>query len=344
MGTTPWSNNPNAPQITDEGYFFEKAYFAGALLNAIFYGVVVVLFFRCMSALLDPVNRINRGIRWPLVAHTLAMFSFATVYTGMYLNLQSISFVDNPLYPGDDGLRPGPLGYEEFIYNLPISYVAHIAFMLNTWLADGLLLYRCYIIYAMNYWVIAFPCLMYLASFVTGIVFMYYQIALPTTKLWPSVANSFRYPFFSISPALNIILTFTIVTRLIWHRKNIQSAMGASAGTASGLYKAIATVLVESCALYAASFILFMGAWGSGSPTANIFFPIVAETQVIAPFLIIYRAANRRALTSTTMVSGVVDSIRFKNRTDPTSYNEKDPNQFGVGVGMTTESHTDSSV
>ena len=146
-------------------------------------GIVTVLFFRCMSALL---NGSNKRIQWPLVAHTVAMFSFVTVYTAMYLNIQSICFIDNREYPGTDGgLPPGPVGYQHLIYNKAISFVPHIMFMLNTWLADGLLvssfsthpvfrdvkrasalqLYRCYIIYSMNFWVIAFPCLIYIASF-----------------------------------------------------------------------------------------------------------------------------------------------------------------------------------
>lgn len=34
----PWSNDPNAPQIPYELYVIEKAYFAGCLLGAMFYG------------------------------------------------------------------------------------------------------------------------------------------------------------------------------------------------------------------------------------------------------------------------------------------------------------------
>lgn len=117
-----------------------------------------------------------------------------------------------------------------------------------------------------------------------GVVFMYYQISQPTTILWNSIAQSFNYPFFAISPSLNIILTLMIVIRLILHGRNIRDAMGSSAKTTGGLYKTVATILIESCALYTASFILFIGPWGSGSSVANVFFPVVAETQVRAVF------------------------------------------------------------
>lgn len=59
--------------------------------------------------------------------------------------------------------------------------------------------------------------------------------------------------------------------------------MGTPA-TASGLYKAVITMLIEPCALYVVSFVLFIGPWGAGSHAQFIFFPILAETQVRAPF------------------------------------------------------------
>ena len=117
-----------------------------------------------------------------------------------------------------------------------------------------------------------------------GVVFMYYQISQPTISSWTSVAQSFEYPFFAISPSLNILLTLMIVTRLVMHRRNMLNTMGASVGPSTGFYGALVTILVESCALYAVSFVLFIGAWGSSSPVANIFFPVVAETQVCALF------------------------------------------------------------
>ena len=57
----------------------------------------------------------------------------------MGLNLQSISHIDNREFPGDKLFRPGPLGYKESIYSNAISVIPNLAFLLNQWLADGLL-------------------------------------------------------------------------------------------------------------------------------------------------------------------------------------------------------------
>ena len=57
-------------------------------------GIVVVLFFQCIVALLYPVDS-RAGIKWAFVVYTVAMFSFATVFTAINLDFQSISYVDN---------------------------------------------------------------------------------------------------------------------------------------------------------------------------------------------------------------------------------------------------------
>lgn len=316
----PWSDNPYAPRVPYWEYLGEKTNFAGFLIGAIFYGIVITLFFQCMGALLNPANHIRGGIKWGLVAHSVAMFAFVTVFTALNLDLQSISYIDNRDYPGDSFMfPPGPLGYQFLVYSKPISLVPTIMFHLNTCLVDGLLLYRCYVTYAMNYWVIAFPCLMYLAAVAIGIAFIN-EVAQISSIYSDSVTIAdFGTPYYAISISLNILLTLMIVARLARHSRNIRKAMGGS-GTTRGLYSTAITMLVESCALYAVTYILFIGPWSIGNPVANIFFPILAETQVIAPLLIILRVANRTALTNDIIVSGNVDAIHFRTQGRSTAH------------------------
>jgi hypothetical protein len=92
-----------------------------------------------MGTLFNPAHR-RRGIKWGLVSYTVAMFVFVTVFTAMNDNIQSISWIDNREFPGVEGvLPPGPLGYQFFIYHNVISIIPNLMFLLNNWLADGLL-------------------------------------------------------------------------------------------------------------------------------------------------------------------------------------------------------------
>lgn len=92
-----------------------------------------------MSALLSRANRKTGAIRLGLIAHTVAMFSFVTIYVTVDFHILSISHIDNRAFPGGDGLPPGPVGYRLFLYSKPIGMIIQVMFLLNNWLANGLL-------------------------------------------------------------------------------------------------------------------------------------------------------------------------------------------------------------
>ena len=105
-------------------------------------------------------------------------------------------------------------------------------------------------------------------------IMLVYQTAELTGGVW------FGLPYFSISLSLNVLLTLMIVVRLILHTRSIRTSTGK--GGINGLYMVIVTMLIESSALYAVSSLLVLGPSSAGNSAANIFIPILAETQVRA--------------------------------------------------------------
>ena len=109
------------------------------LITSVWYtlGVVVVVAFKCMTALFHPAYRRGEGIKWGFVCYTMVMFSLVTVFTATNLDIQSISYIDNREFPGVEGV--GPFRYEWFISAEILTTVSNVMFPLNNWLADGLL-------------------------------------------------------------------------------------------------------------------------------------------------------------------------------------------------------------
>ena len=148
----------------------------------------------------------------------------------------------------------------------------------------------------MNYWVIAFPCLMYLASIGTRVLckpLAAYQA--DTTEIATGVLPISLYfvanyelviPFSTaynwISFSLNFLLTLMIVVRLLLHNRNIRNAIGATSGL-GGLYTAVVTMLVESCALYSIAYLIYTVSEVVGS-NAGLLFSAIAEIQVRSVF------------------------------------------------------------
>ena len=159
----PWSDNPNAPKIPYRIYFDEKANFAGHLLTSILYGtpdtplpiplsvrahsvcsifpgIVIVLFFKCIAALFNPVHRRGEPIKWGLVSYVIVMFSLGTIQTAIRLHILSISYIDDRKFHGFPGeIPPGPFAYQWLVYSQPIGAPPAVLLTLSNWLADGLL-------------------------------------------------------------------------------------------------------------------------------------------------------------------------------------------------------------
>lgn len=106
-----------------------------------------------------------------------------------------------------------------------------------------------------------------------------YQESEPSTSGINGTAVGTSY--FSIALSLNIILTFMIVTRLVLHSRNVRKALGAWE-SAPGLYTAVITTLIESYALYAAAFLLYIVPWALDSPVVGITSRILGPVQVRA--------------------------------------------------------------
>lgn len=312
-----------------------RSFFAGSILGAISYGVVIVLFFRCMTTLSSPVNSMRQGVRWGLVAYTTAMFSFVTVYIAMTLEILSVSFIENRHFPGSRAVPPGPLGHQLLLYSSPIYIVPNLMFLLNNWLADGLLLYRCYVIYSKNTLVIAFPGVMYLTLIAMGIAVDYNLAQTNSITRNATALFNLGISYFSIAILLNVILTLMIVTRLYLHNRKIQSTMGASA-RASGLCMSVATMLIESCAIYAVALLLYLVPWGAKKFVQDIFWPLVANIEVIAPFLIILRVANRSAFSGDVVFSDSVGPIKFRSQLGSTGGRAPTPGEYST---TSTDAH-----
>ena len=132
-----------------------------------------------------------------------------------------------------------------------------------------------------------------------------------------------------------------IVTRLLMHIRDVRKNIGTSDGSV-GLHSVaatIATMLIESYAIYAAMLLLYVVPVAVDPGVASIFAGAAAaiqvrvdftsspdallpwtllsnhcSMQVIAPYLIIIRVANRRALTSKSIAGTGIGSMHFRSQ------------------------------
>ena len=155
-----WSDNPYAPKITHHLYVQEKAFLAATqFISPILYGasmafspmpmltlsawfvlgLPVILFFRCMAALFNPVRRRGTVSNAESYPTPWSCSRSCTAVTGIQFDIHSLCYVDNREFPNvGDMLPPGPLGCHSFVSSDTPTVVDAILF-LKGWLTDGLL-------------------------------------------------------------------------------------------------------------------------------------------------------------------------------------------------------------
>lgn len=118
---------PNEPEST---VLAEEAWLQGALLEAMTYGALFVLFCQAFYLLARETNKSNYKKKLPYLMIVFLIFMFGTIWTGTNMKSMQKAFIEDRNYPG------GPSAFEN---DTPSNPLASVVYMLSQWLCDGLL-------------------------------------------------------------------------------------------------------------------------------------------------------------------------------------------------------------
>jgi uncharacterized membrane protein YidH (DUF202 family) len=168
-------------------------------------------------------------------------------------------------------------------------------------MADAMLLWRLIVLFqgfgrSYKTLAVAFPALLYLGSLAMGFVFII-QTSFPNGSLWANGEIDFALPYFVLSVSMSVIATGLMLWRMLSFMKKVKFALGKKQTTP---YTSISAILVESCALYAIFSLIFIVLFAINHPIQYVFLSALANVQIIAPLLIIFRVSQGKAWNRTT--------------------------------------------
>ncbi|KZV80185.1 hypothetical protein EXIGLDRAFT_756432 [Exidia glandulosa HHB12029] len=253
--------------------WLERTVFAGGILVSFAFGLYLCITSACVYFMLCRAPRGKRN--WPLLVYILVL-SFSWISNWLWCQMV---FIDDRAYPG------GPPVFFIDHFNAWANTISDATLVINGVLADGFIIWRCYVIWDANRFVIAASILGYVASTGdTDIVtrtptsfLTLWETALPGRNPWASVQYAIVY--FSISLALNLMLTGLIVGRLLWHRRRLGRALGPDGYKSGKTYVSVAAVLIESAALYSATSVALIASFALGSYIAAWALPLLGEVM-----------------------------------------------------------------
>lgn len=104
-----------------------------------------------------------------------------------------------------------------------------------------------------------------------------FQASRPDASLWTTVTIQFSLPYFSISIALNVLLTLLLVSRLFYMSVKARRTIGGEHGRT---YISIAAMLLESAAPYAIVGLIFIITYARNSNVQNLVLPVLSQIMV----------------------------------------------------------------
>ncbi|KAJ7493678.1 hypothetical protein FB451DRAFT_1122247 [Mycena latifolia] len=309
----------------------ERSNLNGVLLSGVAYGILFAVTFQTLLLFLQLPRP---KIPWGLVSYISAMFILASIGFGTNAKFNQMTYIDDRNIPG------GPNAFTIEFYSTPVNLISFTSYTVMSWLADGLVLWRFTMIWSYKYWLSVFPALMFLGSVASSIALVV-SVAKSENTFWSEKSVQFGIAYWSLSISLNIILTLSIASRIWFVRHRIRKSLGSQH---SSQYLSITAMLIESAALYATWGMVFLICYARNTPLQNILLPPLGQVQGIAPLLILFRLAQGRAWSQST-ITATSNQISGRNRSIPLSEltgngeGSRDT-EGGLKINMTTDTIT----
>ncbi|KAF9077047.1 hypothetical protein BDP27DRAFT_1389251 [Rhodocollybia butyracea] len=279
----------------------ERSIYVGNYLSGILYGIEAYLFAHSVFCLWSQPHAQHQGR------------AFYVTYGAILLLLTTLAITTNALFGQEMWIEHrdspgGPIGY--FAANVSAWYntLGSTAGILTNFMADGLLLYRCYMIWGSRIYIILLPCLIYLASIAMAILNTILG-ALPGANVFRGKANDIGIGWVSLTISLNIILSTLICARLLIMRRRIRS-IGVLSPESTATYSNIIAIIVESAVPYTFSGIALLVTSILQNNTELAWSFTWGVFSAISPQMIILRVAMGQAWNRET-VDKVSRSLSF---------------------------------
>lgn len=149
-------------------------------------------------------------------------------------------------------------------------------------------------------------------------VILLFQLTQPNANLWTVTTVNFGIPYWSISVGLNILVTSLIVARLYLMRRRTRAVLTSNH---TKTYTSVASMLIESAALYSFLALVFIITYARNSNVQNLVLPVLGQIQAISPLLIMWRVALGQAISRTVIVGdgttggATISKISWKHNT-----------------------------
>ncbi|EJF59596.1 hypothetical protein DICSQDRAFT_89248 [Dichomitus squalens LYAD-421 SS1] len=284
--------------------------FAG---EATLWGAYAILFL--VSIVLMRKRKQSTPLSLPVVVAHVALFIACTVHYGLEFNHFYTTLA-----------AKGVHGYANETTQL---VGADIFLSLCDLLGDYILIYRLWVLWGRNYWIIILPSLCAVAGFTCIMVVVHYVVTLdPTSPTPPAAMLPLTIAGYALPLGTNALATVLIIGRIWWLSRPMPGVDASLFAGRSIARNAISTI-VESGLLYFAAQLTYVVTLSIPHPSEGVIAVMALQIYGIAPTLIIIRVMLGLSIETTTKGAPVTPMV-WASR----GYSTQDSRAVKYGVAL----------
>lgn len=271
---------------------------AGALmstvLEGILYGFSILLFIGTIWSLTH--KRHMQDINLPILIVAVLLLILSTAH--MVVN---IIRAEDGLVKYADTYTGGPSAYFADV-SQKTYVIKHSFYVMQTLLADGVVIYRCYVVWQ-SVWIIVLPIILWCSVAATGVIAIY-SVSQASTGSGIFVEALARWvaAFFASTIATNLLSSGLLAYRIWVIQRGVSGVNSAVRGTVMPIVR----VLVDAAILYSAALFTALVLFVCGNNGQDAVVDMAMPIMSIAFYMVLIRVAlnkKDRSYISTTSIS-----------------------------------------
>ncbi|KAI1798353.1 hypothetical protein LXA43DRAFT_968690 [Ganoderma leucocontextum] len=261
------------------GSLFQNAYYVANFIDAILYGVELILYFIVVRQLLELQKRTSMD-KFMIVFSTILLI-LNTIYWTTQAYFGQMMYINNPNYPG------GIDGYWQDKSSVWYQTWGTTACVVSNLMSDALLIYRCFVVWNSRR-VTIIPSIIWVASLVFSIGLLYGS-GRPNGDYFAGIGAMSVTAYTASTFAFNVIVTGLICGRIIYFGRYMQRYYDAD----TKVYTGAVAIVVESALPFTLFSFAYLVTFAVGTDVAFAF----SFYAIVSPLLITLRVLTRRAWT-----------------------------------------------
>lgn len=279
------------------------------VLEGILYGFSILLFVGTIWSLTYKQHK--KDINRPIVMVVILLWMLSTAHIIVNIIRVEYAFVKyRSTHPGGPAAFLADVTQQTYI-------LKHALYVLQTLLADGVVIYRCYVVWR-SIWIIILPSMLWCSVAVTGVIGLYCasQSGSSSGDMDAQVLSSWVTAFFAFTIATNLLSSGLLVYR-IW----LIESNASTARTTNSTMIPLMRVLMDTAVLYSVVLFIALFCFVCSNNGEVVMLDMVMPIVSISFYMVLVRIAITRNTRNNSNIN-IISNVNIVGRTSNESRQE----------------------